>query len=281
MKYNELKIHGEHDFPIALYNVDHSNPKYEMACHYHSDIELIRVINGTLKLSLNNQTYIAKNGEIFFVNSDVLHSAIPNDCVYQCIVFNPTFFLNLPQKDCITLLEDLNNHNTTVNTIFSTDTPEIFSQLTKLFETLSNLSVSGAKLEITGILYNIFALILKNNYYTQTISQVHSEGEKKREKLKKVLSYIRSNYDAPLSLEDMATVAGMSEKYFCAFFKKATNKTPVEYLISYRIECSARQLLHTDQSITDIAYSCGFNDLSYFIKTFKSQKGTTPSAFRR
>ena len=39
MKFNELKIHGEPDFPIELYHLDHTSPKYEMACHYHNDIE--------------------------------------------------------------------------------------------------------------------------------------------------------------------------------------------------------------------------------------------------
>ena len=83
-----------------------------------------------------------------------------------------------------------------------------------------------------------------------------------------------------ITLDDMAAEASMSTKYFCSFFKKMTHKSPVEYLITYRIERACRKLIGTDKSVTDIAYECGFNDLSYFIKTFKEQKGVTPGAFR-
>ena len=60
-----------------------------------------------------------------------------------------------------------------------------------------------------------------------------------------------------------------------------TLKTPTEYLKAYRIEKASRKLLNTDMNVTDIAYSSGFNDLSYFIKTFKEIKGTTPTQFRK
>jgi len=60
-----------------------------------------------------------------------------------------------------------------------------------------------------------------------------------------------------------------------------TTKTPVEYLNSYRIEKASRKLLNTDMSVTSVAFSCGFNDLSYFIKTFKAIKGITPAKYRK
>ena len=60
-----------------------------------------------------------------------------------------------------------------------------------------------------------------------------------------------------------------------------TGTTPVKYLLTYRIERAARKLLSTDESITQIAYDCGFNDLSYFIKTFKDIKKITPKNYRK
>ena len=92
---------------------------------------------------------------------------------------------------------------------------------------------------------------------------------------------MRSNYDSQITLDDMAEAAGMSPKYFCYFFKEMTAKTPIEYLNLYRIEKASRKLINSDTSVTDIAYSCGFNDLSYFIKTFKHIKGKTPAKFRK
>ena len=67
----------------------------------------------------------------------------------------------------------------------------------------------------------------------------------------------------------------------CKFFKNMTRKTPVDYLVAYRVEKASRKLLSTDMSVTDIAFAAGFNDLSYFIKTFKKLKGKTPADFRK
>ena len=71
----------------------------------------------------------------------------------------------------------------------------------------------------------------------------------------------------------------MTPKYFCRFFLEMTHRTPIDYLNYQRIEHACYQLVTTDASITDIAYSCGFNDLSYFIKTFKKYKGITPGKY--
>ena len=68
----------------------------------------------------------------------------------------------------------------------------------------------------------------------------------------------------------------MSPKYFCRFFSEMTHQTPMDYLNRQRIEQSCYELSTTDDSITEIAYRNGFNDLSYFIRTFKKYKGITP-----
>ena len=96
---------------------------------------------------------------------------------------------------------------------------------------------------------------------------------------KKVLLFIEENYTQTLSLNDLSKVAGMTPKYLCKFFNNMSNKTPIEYLNFYRIEIACEQLLSTDLSVTDIAINCGFNDVSYFIKTFKKYKGITPKQY--
>ena len=83
----------------------------------------------------------------------------------------------------------------------------------------------------------------------------------------------------PLTLEEISGSVNMSPKYFCRFFHEMTHRTPIDYLNYYRIERACYQLITTNLSITEIAYASGFNDLSYFIKTFKKYKGTTPKKY--
>ena len=96
---------------------------------------------------------------------------------------------------------------------------------------------------------------------------------------KNVITLIENEYQNPLTLEDLSRASGMSPKYFCRFFHEMSNKTPIEYLNYYRIEIACEQLLATELSITEIALNCGFNDVSYFIKTFKKYKGLTPKKY--
>ena len=97
----------------------------------------------------------------------------------------------------------------------------------------------------------------------------------------KVLTKIRNDYSKPLTLDDLAEEAQLNKQYFCRAFRQATGKTPIDYLNYYRIECAAEQLSLSYVSITEIALSCGFNDLSYFNRLFKRSKGVTPSNYRK
>ena len=98
--------------------------------------------------------------------------------------------------------------------------------------------------------------------------------------VKKALDFIETHYAENISLEDMAESAGVSPKYFCRYFKEMSDKTPIEYLNYYRIERACEQLAINSVSVTDAALGNGFNDISYFIKTFKKQKGVTPRQYK-
>ena len=140
---------------------------------------------------------------------------------------------------------------------------------------------SGYKFKVIGEMYKMFGEIIDSHLYSNITGVTELGADKNMHKLKNVLVFMRDNYDKPISLSDMADAADMSSKYFCYFFKEMTRKSPVEYLNTYRVEKAARKLITSDISVTDVAFACGFNDLSYFIKTFKAYKGVTPARFRR
>ena len=277
MIYNELKERGTGDFAIELHHIDKNHTRYEMSSHLHSEIEIIRILKGTLKIRLNNNDYAACAGDVLFVNSETVHGAFPEDCVYECIVFHIDF-LSIDDYGWRFFVERILNHEYLICEYITKDN-ELTKAVNLVFESMKNKS-PGYKFLVVGALYRLFGHIIDNHLYRQ-VDGSEITHDKNSPKLKKVLSFIRSNYDRQITLDDMAEAAGMSPKYFCYFFRNMTSKTPVEYLNNYRIEKSSRKLLNTEQSVTDIAFSCGFNDLSYFIKTFKEQKGVTPSKFRK
>lgn len=281
MSYNELKQHGSAAFPFGLYRIDHTHPKYEMQHHWHTEHELIRVLSGVLHITLNNRPITASAGDLLYVNAEVVHGAVPEDCVYECIVYTPQF-LSMPQSD---FYDGLIGHTVSVTDYFPhTDAAlDSLREITDAIFEAMRADGEEARFAVVGGFYRMFGWLCGHHAYTETLSlqMQDSRDEKNVQKLKHVLSYIRGAYDRPITLEDMAAAADMSPQYFCTFFKQMTDKTPFAYVNAYRIERACRKLLGTDSSVTDIAYSCGFNDLSYFIKTFKAEKGMTPRAFRR
>ncbi|WP_406807622.1 helix-turn-helix domain-containing protein [Clostridium perfringens] len=129
-----------------------------------------------------------------------------------------------------------------------------------------------------GALYYLIGTILENQLYVKNNKYTKKTKERFLQ-LKNVITLIENEYQNPLTLEDLSKASGMFPKYFCRFFHEMINKTPIEYLNYYRIEISCEKLIATELSITEIALNCGFNDVSYFIKTFKKHKGLTPKQY--
>ena len=284
-----MRQHGTEDFPIELYKINKEHTRFEMASHWHSHVEIIRVICGELNIKLYNNEYIASGGDVIFVNSETVHGAVPSqDCIYECIVLH-TQMLSLKESSCNFFLEGILGGEFLITEYHKSEDNIFFRRINELFEAMARLGevsrdesfkCTANKFAVLSALYSVFSAIIEMKLYS-SVSISELPKDKNLSKLKSVLSFIRSNYDKPITLSDMASVASMSPKYFCHFFKSMTRKTPVDYLVAYRVEKASRKLLANDMSVTEIAYASGFNDLSYFIKTFKKLKGQTPAAFRK
>lgn len=279
MSYNELKLHGTEDFPIELYHINEGHPKYEMASHWHTHIEIIKILDGELNVRLYNNEYQAKKGDVVLVNSETVHGAFPVNCVYECIVVQLEM-LSVKDVSCRNFIDGLLNQEYKIQEFIPYSKNEFHNAVDSLFYSMNNPK-PGYKFTVIGALYNLLGTVINNGMYNTFNTSTDIINDKNIPKLKKVLTFIRNNFDKPITLCDIAKHAEMSPKYFCSFFKTMTRKTPIEYLTAYRIERAARRLLNTDMSVTVIAYSCGFNDLSHFIKTFKQHKGITPAKFRK
>ena len=102
--------------------------------------------------------------------------------------------------------------------------------------------------------------------------------------VRNVEQYIRSNADQPVTLRDLAGIAGVSERTLQAGFRRFRQTTPMEYLRDYRLDLAHQGLVAGaagGRSVTDIALTCGFNHLGKFAKCYRARFGETPSETRR
>lgn len=121
--------------------------------------------------------------------------------------------------------------------------------------------------------------LLKNS---STFRQKSSEylGGLSRQKLKRVLDYIEAHLAEDISLENLATLAGISPCYFSRLFKQSMQIAPHQYVIRQRVELAKRSLRQSDLGIADIALLCGFSHQSHLNRHFKRVVGVSPNAFR-
>lgn len=136
----------------------------------------------------------------------------------------------------------------------------------------------GYEFRIREILSDILLSLLRNKPDTPP-EHVHSSLDLSR--ILDMLSYIQMHYTEEIRLEQIAASASLSPRSCLRCFKNIIGTSPMQYIIDLRIRKARQLLIQTDLSILEISASCGFQDQSYFIKTFRQKTGTTPLKFRK
>ena len=214
-EFQEKKSRGTFDFPIELHHVTKEHPRYQMPFHWHMDYELIRVLKGSLVLSLNEETLnLTENSGIVLVCDGVLHGGMPVDCVYECLDFDLNEFLrgcSAGKKD----IDDVQSHRIILDDFFAVDSEE-YKTANRLFDTFIE-EKKGYEFIIQGLLFELMGQILGNHRYKISDDETYKSLKRIRQ-LKSSLKIIREEYMNQLTLGNLAEAADMSPKYFCRFF---------------------------------------------------------------
>ena len=275
--YIERRPQGTFNFPIAYYHQTPLSPRYHMPYHWHTHYEIMRIISGSFHLTLDNETFTYRAGDVIFITGGVLHGGEPENCIYECIVFD----LDMLMKDnhaCANTIQSIMNGEIRVHTHISEKCDKILPVMEKLSAVLSGKK-TGYEFMTQGYLYLLLGTIIEEKLYERSVHDLLTTG--RLNSIKDVLDYISDNYSDSISLERLAKIAGMNPRYFCRYFRSMTGRTPIDYLNYYRIECACEMLSTKNISIKETAISCGFSDESYFVKTFRKYKDTTPKQFTK
>ena len=278
----ELLTYGTPDFPIAFFDDDLTSVK--VPWHWHDEWEIDVIRTGEVSVFITGCELKLKAGEGYFVNSGILHSAqLRSKSGWQhALVFSPRVIAAPDDLVWDTYVSPLLSNE---NLPFLKLTPSISWQ--KDIRTFAETAwTSGAHektdypLCVRSSLSQIASLLL-HNIGVETEHPFTSKTQRDELRIKKTLYYIETHFREQITIAEIAASANISVSALLRLYHDILHTTPIQYLRRFRLDQTRDELLISPHApIADIAYSCGFNDVSYFNRCFLKTYGETPSEYR-
>ncbi len=158
--------------------------------------------------------------------------------------------------------------------------PQAIARVYHLIDTLASEEQGFyAFLKFLTILYEL-SLCVEEARPLSSSSFAKIEQQSDSRRVQRVQRYISAHFAEEIRLEKMAHLCDMTPTSFSRFFKLRTGRNLSEYVTDIRIGAASRKLVDTSDTIAEICYACGFNNLSNFNRVFKKKKGCSPKEFR-
>ncbi|TVZ55861.1 AraC-like DNA-binding protein [Lutibacter sp. Hel_I_33_5] len=261
-----------------IYQEDKASIFYDKL-HQHEEIQICIIIQGEGTLIVGDTINEYKSDDILVIGSNIPHvfkSDISN-CKESFMIslffteksFGDDFFTFDDFKEITGFFKKSQSGCKLLSN--QQKVKEIFSSLKKA----SNLERFISLLKIIKHINNSKTSPLADFIYPKNYSD--NEGKRMRD----VLDFTIHNYEKNISLSVIASKANMTPNAFCKYFKQRTNKTFFTFLNELRVEHACKLLTtNNNLSISEIAFQCGFSNLSNFNRKFKEVKKTTPSKYK-
>lgn len=278
----EMTTHGTNAFPSGFYHADlYLHP---LAWHWHDEMELLVLTSGSVRFKTLSDEFIIKKGEGLFFNSGVLHAAWEYDSkeiLFHSIVFHPRLIGGYEgsifwEKYLDPLLAD-----PSLKALHFTRNISWQKEILRLIEDSWQAGYYEKKeyeFTVRANLSHIIALILSQNDPSKL--PLSEKQLRDNQRMKLMLQYIEAHLADSIEITDIADTALISVSECLRCFKHSIGTTPIQYVKQLRIQRAAELLTYTTLSITEVAIECGFQEMSYFSKTFRQTHGCTPTEFR-
>lgn len=257
-----------------------SNPNDEPYWHFHPELEIVYIHDGSGKRHIGNHISYYKQGDLIMIGPNLPHFGFTdrlaksqNEIVIQMRAdFLGSDFLEKPEMSNIKRLFErsksgLRFHGNTKQEVGERMNDLVymnaFERLTSFLTLLNTLAVST---ECTNLNAGYVGLDIQ---------------PQDNERIRMIYRYVREHFQEEISIETVAQLIAMTEPAFCRYFKKVTKKTFITFLNEFRVVHACKLLSEEHMSVSEVCYAAGFNNFSHFSKNFKKVTGKTPTEYRR
>ena len=276
----ENKPHGTKDDPFSTYHIENRGQSFQIPVHWHDELEIIYVKSGFLTVNISGENYIGKPGDAFVVSPGNLHfmGSQTGTVDYFTFLF-PLKYIAFRSDDMLDdkLIEPLNSGHLMISPEIKDTVKEQCEQLARVYAAEIDKSESKITSQIRKkiILLQFIHELWKKGFIVENDTTGRNTVEKE------MVSYIQQNYTGKILLREFGEQFHLSEKYISRYFKEHFHITLSQYVTYLRLEHAKQMLQETDISVTEVAMQSGYQNISYFIRSFKKTYGVSPLKYRK
>lgn len=270
------------DFPAYVAREHLSDyPNMSGIGHWHEDVEFVVMTEGEMTYWVDGTSYRLEKDQGMFINARQIHygySADGKGGEFVCVRFHPSLIGVTEEVKRKYVLPVTGKENRGC-LFLQPDIPEQKEMMEFLCRAriLCEKRAEELELELASIFLKIWRLLCR---------QMKISGADEREQdhrlpgLYQMMEFIQNYYGEKITLADIAREGKMCKSSCCKVFQEYLHKSPVAYLMEYRIRKSM-EMLDSQLAITEVALNCGFSGASYYAETFRRIAGITPGEYRR
>lgn len=281
----ELRRRGTAQFPCSVYRTVLSNyAGGEIPWHWHDEIEIKIMFEGTAVASCGEETFLLHAGEGLFINAHVLHHTCGldgQDCTIGTIVFELPLLAGTAGSIFEARYLQPIYRNQALSVVHLTDAAAWQSRaLENIRQAYHSCAEEGFgyELEVRAGLSRFWKELACANQ--SSIAAPRCAESETAARMRKMLAFLEAHFTEPITPADLAESAHISPRECFRCFNRIVGIPPVAYLLRRRITYAAELLRETDVSVTEICFQAGFHSPSYFGKRFREQMKCTPQEFR-
>lgn len=234
-----------------------------MYAHWHENLELLYIVSGSGHVVTDNVSVAVRAGQVAVINSNHIHTIVPEPSMtYYCLIVDKDFLESFGFYVEETVFERL---------VDSAGAARIFRTVIREIEDKKKFYEAQVKANIVSL------LVCLSRDHTAFRPGLSDTGTgRKLAAVKDVLRYLQKHYREPFTLQEVADSVGFNKYYISHLFKEIVGCSMVHY-VNYQRCCYAKSLLASEKyTVSEVAEMSGFDNLSYFSKTYKKHMSILP-----
>lgn len=269
----------EYPYVLHLENGTH----FRAPWHWHEEVEFDYIVNGEIEVITTNQRYVFGRNQAFFMNPNVLccmnQTPQSEKVTMYCHIFHPVFLGGHFKSVFYSKYMNPVLQNKSMDILEIKGTNEIQRRILKKLYQVSMLQKEEDTEFLTRNYFSEIWMLLLKEMENQPQAN-HTINLRDQDRMQSMLSYIHQNYADKINLEEISGAASISSRECLRCFRNTIQKSPIEYLMDYRLDMAKKLLRDTDMPITEIGLETGFSSNAYFGKVFREKCEMTPKEYR-